>query len=70
MTNAYRMTKDKSLDRQYLRVAAVYRCVSRFGAGREFALTRLSERMPTREASALISIWAQRRELSHLRRTA
>ena len=62
--NAFRQTKDRSLDRQYLRIAAVYRCVSRFGMDRADALSRLSQRMPARDAEALLSIWAQ---VPHLR---
>ena len=62
--NAFRQTKDRSLDRQYLRVAAVYRCIARFGMERGEALARLSERMPARDAEKLLSIWAQ---VPHLR---
>ena len=36
--NCFRMTPDRSLDREYLRVAAVYRCLSRYGASKAEAL--------------------------------
>lgn len=63
--NLFRMTKDGSLDRQYLRVAAVYRCVDRLGMSRSDAVTSLSERMSEREARALVSIWGQVRSLRY-----
>ena len=64
--NAFRQTKDRSLDRRYLRIAAVYRCLSSFGMQRDEALDRLCERMSPRDAEALLSIWAQ---VPHLRST-
>lgn len=61
--NAYRQTTDRSLDRRYLRVSAVYRCAVRYGMSARDCVLRLSERMSEREASALVSIWRQTEKL-------
>lgn len=63
MANAFRMTKDGSLDRQYLRVSAVYRCAARYGMSKHDAIERLSERMSRSDATKLTSIWGQSHKL-------
>ena len=35
--NAFRITPDRSLDREYLRVCAVYQCIKRYRIGRDKA---------------------------------
>ena len=45
MTNWFRMTPNKSLDRGYLRTCVVYRCAKHYGASREWAIARLTERL-------------------------
>lgn len=55
--NAFRMTKDGSLDRSYLRICAVYRCLYRYGHTKEFAIGNLNDVMSTGKAEALYSIW-------------
>jgi hypothetical protein len=37
MSNSFRITPDKSLDREYLRVCAVHRCIKRYGVDRRTA---------------------------------
>ena len=64
--NAYRQTKDGSLDRQFLRVAAVYRCARRWGMSAAECVERLSQRMPKKDAAALVSIWRQSKNLRDL----
>jgi hypothetical protein len=59
VSNWFRLTPDGRLDRQYLRVCAVYRCVVRYGMRRQAALAALFQVMPERDAKALVSVWAQ-----------
>lgn len=53
MTNDFRL-EDGSLDRQYLRVCAVWHCLKYHGASWEWAERRLAERQINPN---LISIW-------------
>lgn len=56
--NLFRMTPDGALDRQYLRICAVYRATKRYGMDRETALVRLTEKgMRPNDARALYEIW-------------
>lgn len=56
MTNAYYMTG--RLDRQYLRIAAVYRCLKRYGVSKQWAVARITERgLKPSEALALVELW-------------
>lgn len=52
--NWFRLTPDGSLDRQYLRICAVYRCVSRWGMDMETAKRLLAEK---RVGPAIVEIW-------------
>lgn len=57
MSNWFRLTPDKSLDRPYLRVCAVYRCATRYGKQREWAISKLSEVMTEYKATRLWELW-------------
>lgn len=57
MSNWFRLTKDGSLDRAFLRVSAVYRCLKRYGATEAWAIYRLRAVMSEREAMALVQSW-------------
>ncbi len=58
--NLFRQTADKSLDRKYLRVCAVYRLMSRGLVGKSRAIELLAEKHSTREMQTLqatVELW-------------
>lgn len=54
--NLFRQTPDGSLDRQYLRISAVYRLMDRRGLTKERAIELLTERQVSK-ARALVELW-------------
>jgi len=54
--NLFRCTPDRSLDKQYLRICAVYRLMSRDRLGKARAIELLEERN-VKSASRLVEIW-------------
>ena len=54
--NAFRCTKDRSLDMQYLRVSAVYRLLSRGRIGKARACELLAERK-VEQPKRLVELW-------------
>lgn len=58
--NCFRMTPDRSLDKEYLTTCAVYRCVKRRNMSKEAAIATLSQRWPNGENKnprALVDLW-------------
>lgn len=54
--NAYYMSG--KLDRQYLRTAAVWRCLLRYGVSKEWAISKIAERgMTAGLARAMVESW-------------
>lgn len=60
--NCFRQTKDQSLDRKYLRVAAVYRLLRKQRIGQARALALLAEKHGRTEMRTLrgtVELWSQ-----------
>lgn len=62
MPNLFRITPDKSLDREYLTTCAIYRCIRRYGMTKEEAIKQLIKRWPPKPnkkyaAERIVSIW-------------
>jgi len=58
--NLFRQTKDRSLDRKYLRVCAVYRLLSKQIIGKSRAIELLAERHSAQEMKSLrgtVDLW-------------
>ena len=65
MSNAFRMTPDKSLDRTYLRVCAVYRFFIRGCIDKARAIELLDQRH-VRPSQALVELWMNTRAYKEL----
>lgn len=51
------MTPNGKLDRVYLRSSAIFRCLVRYNACENWALSKLQTVMNEKDARALLSIW-------------
>lgn len=65
MTNAYHMTSDGSLDRQFLRVCTVYRLLIRQRIGKARAVELLEQRK-VKLPKALIGFWLSGHQFRNL----
>jgi len=64
MSNLFRMTYNGKLDRQYLRICAVYRLLRKGVITRERAIELLVER-GVAKASQTVSLWLDQRSFRH-----
>ena len=53
---AFRDYRTGAWDHEYLRICAVYRCIKRYGMGRQEAIRRLTERGVEKPAR-LVELW-------------
>lgn len=62
MANWFRLTPDKSLDRRYLRICAVHRCMKRYGQSKAWGVSKLATVMSVHLAEATITMWHQSKD--------